>query len=41
MVVRAITNGPTLLAGSSAQLIDKATKILADLGVQSLGLADT
>jgi NADH:ubiquinone reductase (H+-translocating) len=26
--------GPTILAGSSSQLIDKATKILADLGVQ-------
>jgi NADH:ubiquinone reductase (H+-translocating) len=26
--------GPTILAGSSAQLIDKAAKILADLGVQ-------
>jgi NADH:ubiquinone reductase (H+-translocating) len=26
--------GPTILAGSSAQLIDKANKILADLGVQ-------
>jgi NADH:ubiquinone reductase (H+-translocating) len=26
--------GPTILAGSSPQLIDKATKILADLGVQ-------
>jgi NADH:ubiquinone reductase (H+-translocating) len=26
--------GPTILAGSSPQLVDKATKILADLGVQ-------
>src|SRR5439155_6561001 len=26
--------GPALLAGSSPQLIDKATRILADLGVQ-------
>jgi len=26
--------GPTILAGSSPQLIDKATRILADLGVQ-------
>jgi NADH:ubiquinone reductase (H+-translocating) len=26
--------GPTILAGSSPQLIDKATKLLADLGVQ-------
>ena len=26
--------GPTILAGSSSQLIDKATKILSDLGVQ-------
>ena len=26
--------GPTILAGSSPQLIDKATKILSDLGVQ-------
>ena len=26
--------GPTILAGSSPQLIDKATRILSDLGVQ-------
>jgi NADH dehydrogenase len=32
--VRLVEAGPTILAGSSPQLIDKATKILADLGVQ-------
>jgi NADH dehydrogenase FAD-containing subunit len=32
--VRLIETGPTILAGSSPQLIDKATKILSDLGVQ-------
>jgi NADH dehydrogenase len=32
--VQLIEAGPTILAGSSAQLIDKATKILADLGVE-------
>ena len=33
-VVRLVEAGPTILAGSSPQLIDKATRILADLGVQ-------
>jgi NADH dehydrogenase len=32
--VRLVEAGPTILAGSSPQLIGKATKILADLGVQ-------
>ena len=32
--VQLVEAGPTLLAGSSPQLIDKATKILSDLGVQ-------
>jgi NADH dehydrogenase len=32
--VRLIEAGPTILAGSSPQLIDKAARILADLGVQ-------
>ena len=32
--VRLVEAGPTILAGSSPQLIDKATRILADLGVQ-------
>src|SRR5246127_5237909 len=32
--VQLIEAGPTILAGSSPQLIDKATKILSDLGVQ-------
>src|SRR5215469_7976389 len=32
--VRLIEAGPTILAGSSPQLIDKAAKILADLGVE-------
>ena len=32
--VRLIEAGPAILAGSSPQLIDKATKILAELGVQ-------
>jgi NADH:ubiquinone reductase (H+-translocating) len=32
--VQLIEAGPTILAGSSPQLIGKATKILADLGVQ-------
>jgi NADH dehydrogenase len=32
--VRLVEAGPTILAGSSPQLIDKATSILADLGVQ-------
>jgi len=32
--VRLIEAGPTILAGSSPQLIDKATRILSDLGVQ-------
>src|SRR5579863_4203247 len=32
--VRLIEAGPTILAGSSPQLIDKAAMILADLGVQ-------
>jgi NADH:ubiquinone reductase (H+-translocating) len=32
--VRLIEAGATILAGSSPQLIDKATRILADLGVQ-------
>jgi NADH:ubiquinone reductase (H+-translocating) len=34
--VRLIEAGPTILAGSSPQLIGKATKILSDLGVQVL-----
>jgi NADH dehydrogenase len=33
-VVRLVEAGPALLAGSSPQLVAKATKILADLGVQ-------
>jgi NADH dehydrogenase len=33
-VVQLVEAGPTILAGSSSQLIGKATKILADLGVQ-------
>jgi NADH dehydrogenase len=32
--VQLVEAGPTILAGSSPQLIDKATRILADLGVQ-------
>ncbi len=32
--VQLIEAGPTILAGSSSQLIDKASKILADLGVK-------
>jgi len=32
--VRLVEAGPTILAGSSPQLIDKAARILADLGVQ-------
>jgi NADH:ubiquinone reductase (H+-translocating) len=32
--VQLVEAGPAILAGSSPQLIDKATKILADLGVQ-------
>jgi NADH dehydrogenase len=32
--VMLVEAGPTILAGSSPQLVDKATKILADLGVQ-------
>ncbi len=32
--VRLVEAGPTILAGSTPQLIDKATKILSDLGVQ-------
>ena len=32
--VQLVEAGPTILAGSSPQLIGKATKILADLGVQ-------
>jgi NADH dehydrogenase len=32
--VQLVEAGPTILAGSSPQLIDKATKILSDLGVQ-------
>jgi NADH dehydrogenase len=32
--VRLVEAGPTILAGSSPQLIGKATRILADLGVQ-------
>ena len=32
--VHLLEAGPTILAGSSPQLIDKATKILSDLGVQ-------
>jgi NADH dehydrogenase len=31
--VQLVEAGPTILAGSSAQLIDKATRILSDLGV--------
>jgi NADH dehydrogenase len=34
--VRLVEAGPTILAGSSPQLIDKATRILSDLGVQVL-----
>jgi NADH dehydrogenase len=34
--VRLVEAGPTILAGSSPQLIDKADKILADLGVEVL-----
>jgi NADH:ubiquinone reductase (H+-translocating) len=34
--VRLVEAGPTILAGSSPQLIDKAAKILSDLGVQLL-----
>jgi NADH dehydrogenase len=33
-VVQLVEAGPTILAGSSPQLIDKAAKILADLGVR-------
>jgi NADH:quinone reductase (non-electrogenic) len=33
-VVQLVEAGPTILAGSSPQLIEKAAKILADLGVQ-------
>ena len=32
--VRLVEAGPTILAGSSLELIDKATRILSDLGVQ-------
>jgi NADH dehydrogenase len=32
--VQLVEAGPTILAGSSLQLIDKATRILSDLGVQ-------
>jgi NADH:ubiquinone reductase (H+-translocating) len=32
--VRLVEAGPSILAGSSPQLIDKATRILSDLGVQ-------
>jgi NADH dehydrogenase len=32
--VQLVEAGPTILAGSSAQLIDKAARILSDLGVQ-------
>ena len=32
--VQLVEAGPAILAGSSAQLIDKATRILSDLGVQ-------
>ena len=32
--VQLVEAGPAILAGSSPQLIDKATRILADLGVQ-------
>jgi NADH dehydrogenase len=32
--VQLVEAGPTILAGSSRQLIDKATRILSDLGVQ-------
>jgi NADH dehydrogenase len=34
LVVQLIEAGPTILAGSSPQLIDKAAKTLSDLGVQ-------
>jgi NADH dehydrogenase len=34
--VRLVEAGPTILAGSSPQLIDKADKLLADLGVEVL-----
>jgi NADH dehydrogenase len=34
--VRLVEAGPTILAGSSPQLIDKAARILTDLGVQVL-----
>jgi NADH dehydrogenase len=34
--VRLVEAGPTILAGSSPQLIDKATRILSDLGIQVL-----
>jgi NADH dehydrogenase len=34
--VRLVEAGPTILAGSSTQLIDKAARILSDLGVQVL-----
>jgi NADH:quinone reductase (non-electrogenic) len=34
--VRLVEAGPTILAGSSPQLIDKAARILSDLGVQVL-----
>jgi NADH dehydrogenase len=34
--VRLVEAGPTILAGSSPQLIDKADRILADLGVEVL-----
>jgi NADH dehydrogenase len=34
--VRLVEAGPTILAGSSPQLIDKADRILSDLGVQVL-----
>jgi NADH dehydrogenase len=36
LAVRLVEAGPTILAGSSPQLIDKATRILSDLGVQVL-----
>ena len=32
--IRLVEAGPTILAGSSAQLIERATRILSDLGVQ-------
>jgi NADH:ubiquinone reductase (H+-translocating) len=32
--VQLVEAGPTILAGSSPQLIDKATRTLSDLGVQ-------